>query len=104
MESNVKQLLVPTKDAWQSLGIGRTRFFEILSAGHIKAVRLGGRTLIPVAELERFAAGLPLRDGTGAAPGVAQGSGQTLSGNDVAHSLGGQAVIGSLKAMKWRPR
>lgn len=60
----MKQLLVTTKEAWQSLGIGRTRFFEILSEGHIQAVRLGKRTLIPVAELERFAAALPQRNAT----------------------------------------
>jgi excisionase family DNA binding protein len=58
----VKQLLVTTKDAWQSLGIGRTRFFEILSEGQIHAVRLGRRTLIPVTELEKFAAALPQRN------------------------------------------
>jgi excisionase family DNA binding protein len=58
----VKQLLIPTKEAWQSLGIGRTRFFEILSEGHIQAVRLGRRTLVPVAELERFVAALPQRN------------------------------------------
>ena len=60
----MKQLLVTTKDAWQSLGIGRTRFFEILRAGDIQAVRLGRRTLVPVTELERFAAALPSRNGT----------------------------------------
>ena len=58
----MKQLLVTTKEAWQSLGIGRTRFFEILSQGHIPAVRLGRKTLIPIAALEAFAAGLPPRN------------------------------------------
>jgi excisionase family DNA binding protein len=58
----MKQLLVTTKEAWQSLGIGRTRLFEILSEGRIQAVRLGRRTLIPVEELERFAAALPARN------------------------------------------
>jgi excisionase family DNA binding protein len=58
----VKQLLVTTKEAWQSLGIGRTRFFEILSEGQIQAVRLGRKTLIPIAALEAFVAALPPRN------------------------------------------
>jgi hypothetical protein len=81
----VKQLLVTTKDAWQSLGIGRTRFFEILGAGQIRAVRLGGRTLVPVAELERFAAELPQRS-VSRAQSSARESGRTRGADAAAHS------------------
>ncbi|MDE2116206.1 MAG: helix-turn-helix domain-containing protein [Hyphomicrobiales bacterium] len=39
------------------LGISRTTFYELLKSGKIKAMKLGGRTLIPRAEAERLARG-----------------------------------------------
>jgi excisionase family DNA binding protein len=57
------QLLISIPDAAQRLGIGKTLTYELLKLEKLKAVRLGGRTLIPVVELERFVAALPQRDG-----------------------------------------
>ena len=51
-----------THESARWLGIGRTKLFDILKRNDLRAVRLGGRTLIPVAELERFAASLPPRN------------------------------------------
>jgi len=43
----------------QALRIGRTKFYELLSDGQLKAVALGGRTLVLREELDRFVASLP---------------------------------------------
>ncbi len=55
------ELLVSTAEAARRIGVGKTKFFELLKEEHIKAVRIGRRTLIPTAELDRFVAGLPPR-------------------------------------------
>jgi excisionase family DNA binding protein len=54
------ELLVSTREAARRLGIGKTNLFHLLNT-ELGAVRLGGRTMIPVSELQRFAAGLPRR-------------------------------------------
>ena len=41
------------------LDVGRTTVFELIRTGKIKAVKLGGRTLIPDAALRDFLASLP---------------------------------------------
>ncbi len=55
------ELLVSVLEAARRLGIGRTNVFRCLNEGKIRAVRLGGRTLVPVAELARFVDALPER-------------------------------------------
>jgi excisionase family DNA binding protein len=57
------QLLVSIPVAAHRLSIGKTLTYELLKLQKLQAVRLGGRTLIPVAELERFVAALPRRGG-----------------------------------------
>ena len=54
-------MLLSIMESARRLGIGKTRVFELLKAEELHAVRLGGRTLIPIAELERFVAQLPPR-------------------------------------------
>ena len=54
-------MLLSITESARRLGIGKTRVFELLKAEELHAVRLGGRTLIPIAELERFVAQLPPR-------------------------------------------
>lgn len=63
------RFMVPPAEGARMLGIGRTLFFEILAAGKVDSVRLGRKVLIPVAELERFAASLPRRNDGPAKPG-----------------------------------
>lgn len=41
------------------LDVGRTTVFELIRTGRLRAVKLGGRTLIPDAALRDFLAGLP---------------------------------------------
>jgi excisionase family DNA binding protein len=47
------------REACEALRIGRTKLYELLAGRKIKAVALGGKTLIPRAEVERFLSELP---------------------------------------------
>ncbi|MBO9712508.1 helix-turn-helix domain-containing protein [Sphingomonas sp.] len=40
--------------AAQMIGISRSKFYELLDAGEIEAIKLGRSTLIPVASLKTF--------------------------------------------------
>ena len=42
------------EDAARALGIGRTFAFNLIKEGKLKAVHIGRRTLVPVAEVEAF--------------------------------------------------
>lgn len=53
---NTTLLSIP--EACEKLRIGRTRLYQILNAGQIKAVRMGKRTLIPAAAIDEFINGL----------------------------------------------
>lgn len=46
--------LLNIPEACAKLRIGRTRLYQILNAGQIKAVRIGKRTLIPSSAIENF--------------------------------------------------
>ena len=54
-----RRLAYTLREGCEALRIGRTKFYELLAAGDIKAVALGSKTLIPSAELEAYLAGLP---------------------------------------------
>ena len=41
------------------LGIGRTKFYQELNAGRIKAIKVGTRTLIPQESIDSWLASLP---------------------------------------------
>ena len=58
---DIKPMVVGTTKACFLLGCGKTKLFALLKTGQIQAVRFGGRTMIPTAELERFASMLPRR-------------------------------------------
>jgi len=42
----------------QRLGIKRTKIFQLLQEKQLRSVKLGSRTMIPEAELQRFVASL----------------------------------------------
>lgn len=49
------QLLRSIPDAAAELAIGRSRLYELLQAGEIKAVKIGSRGVrVPQSELDRF--------------------------------------------------
>lgn len=47
------------EEASRFLRIGRSRVYELLGEGEIRAVRLGRRTIITASELQRFLQSLP---------------------------------------------
>jgi hypothetical protein len=51
--------LVTIARALNDYGIGRTKLYELMNAGAIRAVKLGGRTLIDVASADAFFEALP---------------------------------------------
>lgn len=55
--NNSSPLAYQVKPFCQLAGISRTTFYELLKSGKIKAMKLGGRTLIPREEAERLARG-----------------------------------------------
>lgn len=59
----MEKTLLNIPETCEKLRIGRTRLYQILNAGQIKAVRIGKKTLIPVASIEEFINGLsPYRE------------------------------------------
>lgn len=57
----ITPVALTTADAARSLGIGKTKLFELIANGQLPAIRLGGRTLISREDLESFVAALPRR-------------------------------------------
>lgn len=57
----IAPVALTTADAARSLGIGKTKLFELIAGGELPAIRLGGRTLIRRSDLEDFIAALPRR-------------------------------------------
>ncbi len=60
-ESRVPSIAVSLAEASRLLSVGETAIFELISTGRLKSKKLGGRTLVLVTELERFARSLPDR-------------------------------------------
>jgi excisionase family DNA binding protein len=53
MDSN-STLANSITSAAQRLGIGRTLIYQLIDRGDLRAIKIGGRTLIPESELKRF--------------------------------------------------
>jgi excisionase family DNA binding protein len=47
-------LTVRVREACRLTGIGRSKMYELISAGHIQVIKVGTITLIPIRSLERF--------------------------------------------------
>ena len=54
MERKVEKLLLTVPESAARLGLGRSKFYELLQSGQIKPVRIGRAVRIQAAELERF--------------------------------------------------
>ncbi len=52
---SITPLTISVNDALAMLGIGRTRFYELVAAGEITTIKLGRRRLVQVASLQRLA-------------------------------------------------
>jgi len=62
----VERIAYTPAEACEALRVGRTKLYELIAARKLKAVALGGKTLITRSEVERFLNTLPsilLRDG-----------------------------------------
>jgi excisionase family DNA binding protein len=55
----VERIAYTPKEACEALRIGRTKLYELFAQQKLKAVALGGKTLILRAEVERFLSELP---------------------------------------------
>lgn len=51
VEKDAARIAVSPANACSSLGIGRTKLYELIAAGEIRPIKLGRRTLIPVQQL-----------------------------------------------------
>lgn len=57
--SAFEPILVGIEDASRMIGCCRASLYKLLNSGEIRAKKQGTRTLIPVAELRRYAESLP---------------------------------------------
>jgi excisionase family DNA binding protein len=55
----VELIAYTPKEVCEALRIGRTKLYELFAERKIKAVALGGKTLVARAEVERFLSELP---------------------------------------------
>ena len=56
--TDVKPILVSVPEAMRMLGIGRTKFYQLVGAGDVQLVKIGAKSLVTVGSLERFTASL----------------------------------------------
>lgn len=56
VETTSAPLVHRIPQACARIGIGRTALYQLLRDGELRAVKLGGRTLIPESELQRLVA------------------------------------------------
>ncbi len=52
--ADVKPILVGITEAATMLGLGRSSIYRLINDGKLDPVRLGGRTLIRIADIERL--------------------------------------------------
>ena len=51
LETHPPKLAYSIKEACQATSLGKTTIYAHITAGHLRAVRIGGRTVIPVDSL-----------------------------------------------------
>ncbi|MCO5317206.1 MAG: helix-turn-helix domain-containing protein [Microthrixaceae bacterium] len=54
----MQRILNPLSEGWEALGIGRTKFLELVDQEEIPTVRIGRRRLVSTEALEEYAAKL----------------------------------------------
>lgn len=59
------KLLLTPEEAAAALGVGRTKLYELMGAGLIESVRIGGCRRVPVAAVDRFVEHLRLHGPSG---------------------------------------
>ncbi len=51
----IKPICLPVNEARAAIGLGRTKFYELISEGRIKTITIGKRRLVVVESLEALA-------------------------------------------------
>lgn len=57
-EADFPTLLVPVRFAFRAIGVGPTKGYELVAAGHLTLVKIGSKSLITAESLHRFTASL----------------------------------------------
>jgi excisionase family DNA binding protein len=60
-EVEVPRAALRVSEACAALAISRSKFYEEVSAGRLKALKAGSRTLIPVASIDAWLNSLPAK-------------------------------------------
>jgi excisionase family DNA binding protein len=58
-EAGIPRAALRVREACVSLSISRSKLYEEVAAGRIKALKAGSRTLIPVASIDAWLSSLP---------------------------------------------
>lgn len=51
----MERILYPVNEAFERLGVGRSKLYELIADGEIATVKIGRRTLIADADLRAYA-------------------------------------------------
>ena len=63
MQKHDAKILYSVDEATHLCGLGRTRIYEEINSGRLKAVKSGKRTFIPASAIQDWVDQLPLIDG-----------------------------------------
>ncbi|UYQ70833.1 helix-turn-helix domain-containing protein [Pelagibacterium flavum] len=55
----MRPMAYSVSDVIEMIGIGRTKFYQLVSAGEIKTRKIGNRTVVLAADLDTWLASLP---------------------------------------------
>jgi excisionase family DNA binding protein len=55
MTNQIEPFFLPVNDGAKALGLGRSKFYELVADNKIRIVKLGRKSLVPVASLRDFA-------------------------------------------------
>jgi excisionase family DNA binding protein len=55
-ETSIAPRALRVDDFCKVVGISRTTFYDLIKRGQLRAVRLGGRTVVPATEIDRLLA------------------------------------------------
>lgn len=58
----MRPMAYSVSDVLQMVGIGRTKFYQLVSAGEIKVRKIGNRTIVLAADLDAWLESLPSND------------------------------------------
>lgn len=71
MQSNEHNLiLIPATRAFASLGVGKTKGWELIASGHLVARKLDSRTMVTADSLKAYADSLPQLPANGVKPRI----------------------------------